>query len=362
MRTIFFLLVLPVGIFGASGQNLVVNPGFEEYYRCPSSFSTESRDFFLPGWSSANSGTPDHFHQCSWSDNDVPFNWAGQANAHSGLGYAGLYTWNNNGKNYREYIQCELAEPLIKGVRYRIGFFFQLSSYSVYATDRIGLIFSDSLQFRKDDKFIKQPVALQAMKEDFFVNSQWNEITSEYVAKGNERVLIIGNFSDDRSTHHLPLSSRRGKSFMLAASAYYYVDDVTVTRLDPLPEIPLAWTDGQTIQPNEVYILKNIQFEFDSFQLLDISFVELDKLVEVLRSRPDWMVELAGHTDDQGSEEYNLTLSQNRAHSVGEYLKTKGIDANRIRTMGYGKTSPLIQRIDEEARSVNRRVEVKFVK
>lgn len=357
--SIAILIVVTLPVFG---QNIVVNSGFEEYYRCPSSFSTDSRDFFLPGWSSPNNGTPDHFHQCSWSDNDVPFNWAGQSNAHSGLGYAGIYTWSNNGKNYREYIQCELSEPLVKGLRYQIGFFFQLSSYSVFATDRIAIAVSDSLLSRKDDKLIRQPVILQKVKEDFYSANTWQEATVEYVAKGGERVLLIGNFSDDRSTHHVELSSRKGKSFMLSASAYYFIDDVSVVRLDPLPpEVP-TWTDGRIIEPNEVYILKNIQFEFDSYQLLAVSFPELDKLAEVMSSKPEWNVELSGHTDDQGSDEYNLTLSQNRARSVGEYLKTKGIDEARIQTLGYGKKQPLIKRVDEQARSVNRRVEVRFLK
>ena len=342
-------------------QNLVINPGFEEYYRCPSSFSTESRDFFLPGWSSANTGTPDHFHQCSWSDNDVPFNWAGQSNARSGLGYAGIYAWSSNGKNYREYMQCELQQPLEKGVRYRVSFFFQLSSYSVFATDRIALAMSDSLLDRRDDKLIRQPVVLQKVDPAFFTKNQWQEATTDFLAKGGERALVIGNFSDDRSTHHTQLTSRKGKSFLLAASAYYYIDDVSVVRLDPLPEPQPVWTDGRAIETNEVYILKNIQFEFDSYELLNVSFAELDKLVEVLKLKPDWRVELAGHTDDQGSEEYNLTLSRSRAQSVGDYLQSNGIAVERITTLGYGKKRPLIDRLDEGARSVNRRVEVRFL-
>lgn len=359
-------LVASVGLFLVPGlvcaQNLVVNPSFEEYYRCPASFSTESRDFFLPGWSSANSGTPDHYHQCSWGDNDVPFNWAGQTNAHSGLGYAGVYTWSNNGKNYREYMQGELSEPLVKGIRYQVSFYFQLSSYSVFATDRIGLFLTDSLMTRKDDKLIKQHAALQHVDQNFFVSGQWQRASIDYTAKGGERVLVIGNFSDDKATHHSQLNSRKGKSFMLSASAYYYVDDVSVTPLDPLPEQLPVWMDGRTIEPNEVYILKNIQFEFDSFQLLEISFAELDKLVSVLKTKSEWRVELAGHTDDQGSDDYNLTLSENRARSVGEYLKAKGIDEARIATAGFGKKVPLVKRIDEEARSINRRVEVRFLK
>lgn len=371
MRTVLILLVLVAPQVVSAQENLVPNSSFEQYYRCPSSFSTDRRDYFLPGWNSPNNGTPDYYHQCSWGDNDVPFNWAGQSNAHSGMAYSGIYTWSENGKNYREYIQCELTTPLTKGARYRVEFFFKLSSYSVFATDRMGLIFSDSSFNKKDDKLIRQGSALQRSRTGSYADSQWELASFEYAAKGGERVLIIGNFSDDRSTHHTKLDSRKGKSFMLSGSAYYYIDDVSVVQTWPpvvvetqteIPGDSLVWTDGRKIEPNEVYILKNIQFEFDSYELLDMSFAELDKLASVLQERPEWKVELTGHTDDQGSDQYNLELSQHRAQRVGDYLVGKGISSERIQIKGFGKQFPLVNKVDEEARSVNRRVEVRFLK
>jgi outer membrane protein OmpA-like peptidoglycan-associated protein len=371
MKAILIALILS-GAYNLSAQdNLVPNSSFEQYYRCPSSFSTDRRDYFLPGWSSPNNGTPDYFHQCSWGDNDVPFNWAGQSNAHTGMGYSGIYTWSENGKNYREYIQCELSTPLLKGAKYKVEFHFKLSSYSVFATDRMGLIFSDSTLNKDDDKLIRHNSALQRSKSSSFTDNQWEVATFEYAAKGGERVLVIGNFSDDRSTHHTKLDSRKGKSFMLSASAYYYIDDVSVIQTWPpvvveteteIPTDSLVWTDGRKIQTNEIYILKNIQFEFDSYELLDISFTELDKLASVLNERPQWRVELTGHTDDQGSDQYNLELSQHRAQKVGDYLVGKGITGERIQIQGFGKQYPLVKKVDEGARSVNRRVEVRFLK
>jgi len=354
--------------FSAKAQNLVPNSSFEEYFRCPASFSTDRRDFYLPGWSSANKGTPDHYHQCSWGDNDVPFNWAGQSNAHSGMGYSGIYTWSNNGKNYREYIQVELKQPLTKGAKYRVEFYFKLSSYSVFATDRIGLVFSDSVLNRSDDKLIRHTPAINHTNDQPFTGEKWELASMEYSARGGERVAIIGNFHDDKATHHKRIESHAGKSFMLSASAYYYIDDVSIVQTWPPIEVKtdsseaITWTDGRKIEPNEVFILKNIQFDYNSFELLDISFKELDKLVSVMNERPEWHVELAGHTDDRGSDDYNLELSQNRAREVGNYLVSHGIADTRIQVKGFGKQYPLVNQIDEEARSVNRRVEVRFLK
>lgn len=353
--------------FTTEAQNLVPNSSFEEYFRCPSSFSTDRRDFYLPGWSSATKGTPDHYHQCSWGDNDVPFNWAGQSNAHSGLGYAGIYTWSNNGKNYREYLQVELKGPLTKGAKYRIEFYFKLSSYSGFATNRIGLGFSDSLLNRDDDKMIRHTPAVNKTSSEAFTAEKWELATTEYTARGGEKVAIIGNFFDDKATHHWRMEKHAGKSFMVAGSAYYYIDDVSIVQTWPPIEIAsdstsITWTDGRKIEPNEIYILKNIQFDYNSFQLLEISFKELDKLVEVLNERPEWNVELAGHTDDRGSDDYNLELSHHRAREVGNYLIAHGIADKRIQVKGFGKQYPLVNQRDEEARSVNRRVECRFLK
>src|SRR5262249_8016422 len=149
--------------------------------------------------------------------------------------------------------------PLKKGAKYRVEFFFKLSSYSVFATDRMGLIFSDSIISRDDDKLIKHIPAILKTKPTPFTDDKWELASAEYTARGGERALIIGNFSDDRSTHHVKLDSRTGKSFMLSASAYYYVDDVSVVQTWPPVEVDpdttaITWTDGRKIEPNEIYI------------------------------------------------------------------------------------------------------------
>ncbi len=347
------------------GQNLVINPSFEERTRCPNNFSANSRDFNLPGWKSANTGTPDYFNQCSWGDCDVPFNWAGESNAHSGVAYAGVYVWsrpNSKPRSYREYIQGELQKPLSKDKLYRIEFYFKLASYSVYSADRIGLLLSDSSIFVVNDQVINRKPPLSWILNEPISSGAWELATLDYRATGGERFVIIGNFYDNLTTQFASLEIRKGKSPMLNGSAYFYIDDVAVIPLDlPEPE-PLVWSDGKEIKPEEIYVLKNIQFEFDKFVLLPVSFPELDKLVRILSEKPQWTAELTGHTDDIGSEEYNLELSRNRAKSVAQYLASKGIAQERLTAQGFGKQRPLTPLKDEEARMLNRRVEVRFLK
>ena len=363
----FLIAITIVMVSGA--QNLVINPGFEEHYRCPNNFSISSKEFSLPGWRSANAGTPDYFHQCSWGDCDVPFNWAGESNAHSGSAYAGIYVWNrptSKPRSYREYIHGELKTPLQKGRRYRIEFYFKLASYSVYTIDRIGLLLADSTFNTSGDQVITQPPTLSIIRNEPMTKNGWDFAETEYLARGGEKFILIGNFFDNLTTQFTQLENRKGKSLMLNGSAYFYIDDVSVVALDseepkPSPE-PLVWSDGREVKPEETYILKNIQFEFARHELLPVSFLELDKLVKILNEKSDWKAELHGHTDDVAGDEYNLELSKNRAQSVGDYLKSKGISSNRLIIQGFGKRQPLVPPKDEAARTLNRRVEVKFLK
>ena len=361
---LFFVAVFFSGSLTA--QNLVMNPSFEEHFRCPKDFSASSREFVLPGWRSANSGTPDYYHQCSWGDCDVPFNWAGESNAHSGLGYAGIYVWNrpsSKPRSYREYIQGELKEPMKKNKRYRIEFFFKLASYSVYTADRIGLLLTDSAFTVTTDQVIGRTPTLSLIRNEPITSSGWDMATIEFQATGGEQFLTIGNFYDNLTTQFTQLEYRKGKSPMLNGSAYFYIDDVAVIPLDPDEELkPLLWPDGIEIKMEETYVLKNIQFEFDKYILLPVSFPELDKLVKILAEKADWKAELIGHTDHIGSDEYNLELSRNRARSVGQYLISKGIEFSRLTVHGFGKQQPLVQSKDEGAMTLNRRVEVRFLK
>lgn len=368
MRTGFIIVLKTCILYAGLAQNLVPNPGFEELIRCPHSFSTDRKDFVVPGWSSPTRGTPDLFHGCSWGEADVPYNWAGSSNAHSGKGYAGIYVWSlrDDAMNYREYIQCELAEPLKAGRPYRVEFHYKLSSHSVYSANRIGLALANQLVNLEHDQVIDMQPIVSIEKDSAFTKDtgSWELASTEFKAVGGEQYLIIGNFFDNKSTKSTRLPHRIGKNSMLTNSAYYYIDDVSLVSLEPgtVPDtVAVVEFEEEAIELNRVYILKNIQFEFDSHVLMRSSFVELDKVVSYLMGYKDISVRLSGHTDFIGSEEYNLKLSRERSRSVADYLISKGIDASRITTYGFGKARPLRLEKTDDARTINRRVEIRFV-
>lgn len=107
--------------------------------------------------------------------------------------------------------------------------------------------------------------------------------------------------------------------------------------------------------------LNRIFFEFNSSELLALSYIELDKLVEILTSKPNLRIEVRGHTDNVGTESYNRTLSMKRAQAVYDYLISSGIDKKRMKYRGFGTKVPVASNETEEGRSLNRRVEIMIV-
>jgi outer membrane protein OmpA-like peptidoglycan-associated protein len=104
-------------------------------------------------------------------------------------------------------------------------------------------------------------------------------------------------------------------------------------------------------------ILKNIFFDFDKASLRPESTNELERLIKLLNDIPSMKIEMGGHTDSKGSDEYNQKLSQARCESVVNYLVGKGISKERLVAKGYGESQPIATNDTDEGRQMNRRTE-----
>jgi len=103
--------------------------------------------------------------------------------------------------------------------------------------------------------------------------------------------------------------------------------------------------------------LNNLFFEFNSASITLDSKTELLKIVQFLLNNPATKILIAGHTDDLGTEEYNKTLSTNRAKSVYDFLINQGIKSQSLSFTGFGESKPLVDNKDQESRKTNRRIE-----
>jgi OmpA-OmpF porin, OOP family len=109
------------------------------------------------------------------------------------------------------------------------------------------------------------------------------------------------------------------------------------------------------------FILRGVKFEFDSDRLTPEAREILNDVAETLKAYPNIDVELEGHTDAIGSDNYNLGLSERRANSVKAYLEGRGIPARRMRPVGYGESQPIASNDTDEGREENRRVELTVI-
>jgi outer membrane protein OmpA-like peptidoglycan-associated protein len=253
-------------------------------------------------------------------------------------------------------------------MKYKVEFYSRLSVYSKYSIDRLGVLLSDSLQqVPHDNVWIVSPSFTHVMDSVYSKKTGlWNHVHFEYMAKGGEQFISIGNFSRNEDVQKFHLSFSQANEPLLSKAAYFYIDDVSVmpigsqvTAATVIDSVDLA--TKKVVKPNEVYILKHIFFEFDSYSLMPMSEPELNVLVSIMKKNPKWKVELSGHTDDKGNNVYNYNLSLNRAKAVGYYLLQSGITTDRVISKGFGKLRPLSKARTEDARAVNRRVEVKFL-
>ena len=104
-----------------------------------------------------------------------------------------------------------------------------------------------------------------------------------------------------------------------------------------------------------------ILFGFDSYGLNQSSKDNLAKLAETLKDYEDTNILVAGHTDNVGSEDYNMKLSDRRADAVADYLSNMGVKRARMSVIGYGESAPIVDNTSEAGRDKNRRVELAIV-
>jgi OmpA-OmpF porin, OOP family len=112
---------------------------------------------------------------------------------------------------------------------------------------------------------------------------------------------------------------------------------------------------------DQTFILRGVNFEFDSDRLTPEAKVILRQVAQTLKAYPDVDVEVAGHTDSTGTDAYNLSLSEKRSISVKNFLTGEGVEARRMTPTGYGESQPIDTNDTEDGQARNRRVELRVI-
>jgi len=129
----------------------------------------------------------------------------------------------------------------------------------------------------------------------------------------------------------------------------------------PSPEPPPPPPPPPTDAVKEKIVLRGVNFDFDRAEIRGDAAVILDEAVEILKRNPNRQVVIEGHTDWTGPEEYNQTLSENRAETVKKYMVENGVDEANLSVVGYGETQPVAPNDTRDGRARNRRVELKVL-
>nr|WP_286943298.1 OmpA family protein [Allomuricauda sp.] len=333
-------------------QNLVKNPSFEEFVECPNSLGTFNEH--VVDWSTPTKGTTDYFNSCSIVMG-APENFNGIQHPKYGNAYAGLYFFAP--ADYREYVQVELSKMLEKNKTYRLKFYISLAEGSDFAVKDFGVLFSYHPIDLETKKHLSKGrlYSTKGNKMHFFeINhpefhqdkTDWLEVQAEFRAKGFERYLTLGNFRDNAGTRKIKTKRRETKK-----GAYYYIDMVTVSGEEAGPP------EDESFAIDSTYAFKNVHFDFDSHRLSPDAEAELEEFFDYLQKKPAFNIEIHAHTDNRGSHQYNMALSQRRANAIVAYLIGLGLSKERVALKGYGSAKPIADNATDDGRQQNRRAE-----
>jgi hypothetical protein len=216
------------------GQNLVLNPSFENFSCCPSPTVSVSVDNLACAttWFRADATcSPDYFNPCDGSGIfSSPSNSFGYQSAHSGVCYAGFYTFNKYDPNSsRDYIETQLSSTLLANEMYLVSFYISLANNPQYSTNTIGVHFSSTQINGSGCNIINvSPQVENKLSNALTDTMAWIFISDTLYPDGGEKYMTIGNFKRDSLSDTLFLYSSTGWN-----SSYYYIDDVSVVDLGP---------------------------------------------------------------------------------------------------------------------------------
>lgn len=373
MRKSVFILWLLTGISataGAQPDNWVENGSFESYMSLPRRVEALGVLTDVEVWYQPTGGSADYYHSEGGRECAVPINKLGVQGAFDGQAYCGIYCSKDE---YREYLQSQLIQPLIRGRRYRLSFRVSLSENSPVAVSTLGALFSHDRVVDTSRGILMQqthtvlPGGITQTRSSYFKPQvqhpankpldntiEWQLVADTFTAQGGERFVTIGNFQPALLSGITQPENITG----MLPGAYYYIDSVTLHCLDcheltPPPQPPIDTTHYAV---GVEVVLEEVYFDFDKSVILQQSYHTLSQLVRLLEQYPTMHIEVQGHTDNKGSASYNRCLSERRAQAIVEYLIAKGISAKRLRYIGMGDSKPVADNGNEAGRARNRRV------
>ena len=183
---------------------------------------------------------------------------------------------------------------------------------------------------------------------------------------GKETIIL---YSEKTKTSYKVNTDAVGKfEVLIPVGAVYalryknFTNDVDYTKMEVPNDKEATYEVGIKIEPPKDFVLENVYFDTGKSSLKPNSFKALNDLVEIRKIKNTMIGEIQGHTDNVGKDEENMKLSQDRADEVRKYLVSKGIEAARVTSKGYGPTMPIADNASDAGKAKNRRTSLKVIK
>jgi outer membrane protein OmpA-like peptidoglycan-associated protein/tetratricopeptide (TPR) repeat protein len=184
------------------------------------------------------------------------------------------------------------------------------------------------------------------------------EVELTNIENGNVVSKLI---TDADGNYLITLPAGKNYAFGVLKKGYLFYSDNFSLKENKLDSPLILNIPLQPIEKGSTIVLKNIFFDTKKAALQKASFIELDKVVKLLAENTNITILITGHTDNVGQAKDNITLSNNRAKAVTNYLIQKGISAKRLTAKGFGSTKPIDVNTTENGRAKNRRTELSII-
>jgi outer membrane protein OmpA-like peptidoglycan-associated protein len=233
-------------------------------------------------------------------------------------------------------------------------------SYLVSTDNSLG--YGDIFRVKVSETVKPKPVALIKGQVFNIKTSEFIEAEITYFDLETNDEIGTASSNPNSGSYQISLPAGHKYSYFAKKDGFYSVsENIDLTDMGAYTEFTRDLYLAPIIIGQSVR-LNNIFFDYDKSEILGGSVYELDRLAAIMHENPKIVIQIAGHTDNAGSDAYNQKLSEDRARAVYMYIKSKDIGDDRVSSVGFGESRPIASNDTEEGRALNRRVEFVIIR
>jgi outer membrane protein OmpA-like peptidoglycan-associated protein len=280
-----------------------------------------------------------------------------------GYGGSDIYVTQRLDDTWKNWSTPKNLGPEVNTASDEMYFTLPASGEMAYLVSNLNSIgSSDIFKLKLSESARPDPVLLIKGKVLNKKTKQPLEAIIRYYELGTSKEIGSARSNPKNGDYSIILQYGKKYSFLAEKEGFFAVNDnLDLSKLTKYEEIQRDLL-LVPIEVGSVITLNNIFFDFNKSDLKTESFSELDRVAELLNKNTAMEIEIGGHTDNVGADDYNIKLSQSRVESVMRYLTKIGINKSRIKAVGYGKSKPVASNDTDEGRAQNRRVEFTIIK